>query len=323
MSSLDGRRRVAAPLAILVLLLVAACAGGAATADKGLTDVGAVASDGFEPAGPAAMPSAADEGSGAGARSSSGGSGGSAPLPSSGPLIVKTGTLDLQVADVDAALVKARTAVAGLGGFVSGSAESSSGRQPTASITYRIPAQQWDAALADLRKLASKVLGEKTEALEVTGQVLDLEARIANLKVTEAALQAIMAKATKISDVLAVQDQLTDVQGQIEQLSTQQAHLQDQASYGTLTVAFSMPVAEVEQAQQGWDPGTQLDQAVAQLVQLAQGGATLAIWLIIVALPFLLVLGLVLGFVLLIVRRVRPRRDPSMPLAGGETPPAS
>ncbi|MGH2466205.1 MAG: DUF4349 domain-containing protein [Candidatus Limnocylindrales bacterium] len=307
--------------AALIILIVAACAGGAAT----LENVGAPVSNGpaFLPGGPtdvSAAPSAASADAGSVGRSAAGGS---AALPSSGPLIVKTGTLQLQVDDVDAALVKARTAVAGVGGFVSGSQESTSSSQPTASITYRIPAQDWDAALIDLRKLARKVLGEKTQAVEVTGQVLDLQARIANLKVTEAALQAIMVRATKISDVLDVQNQLTTVQGQIEELSTQQAHLQDQTAYGTLTVGFEMPAAVVQQAQAGWDLGTQVDQAVAQLVELGQSAATVSIWLLIVGLPFLVVLIIGLAIVALLLRRFRPRPRSGLPLAGSDLPPSA
>jgi Domain of unknown function (DUF4349) len=306
-----------AALVAFVVVVVGACAGSSAilsTVGEPITNQGGSAAGVAGPAAPSAVSGPATGGSG---------SDNAAPLPSSGPLIVKTGSLQLQVDDVDAALVKARTLVAGFGGFVSGSQESTSGSQPTASITYRIPADQWDAALAKLRSLAKKVISEQTQAVEVTGQVLDLEARITNLKVTEVALQAIMAKAVKISDVLDVQQQLTTVQGQIEELSTQQAHLQDQAAYGTLTVGFEMPPAVVQQATQGWDLGSQVDQAVAQLVQLSQGLATLGIWLAIVGLPFLVVLAVALGIIAFLVRRFVPRRRSRMPMAGGDvSPPA-
>ncbi len=77
-----------------------------------------------------------------------------------------------------------------------------------------------------------------------------------------------MARATKISDVLAVESQLSDVQGQIEQLSTQQAHLKDQASLATLTVLFALPpTPETVVTSRGWDPGAQLDQASSALAR--------------------------------------------------------
>ena len=68
------------------------------------------------------------------------------------------------------------------------------------------------------RRPATKVVNERTQAVEVTGAVVDLEARIRNLRASEVALQDIAAKAVRVSDVLEVQAQLTAVRGQIEQL---------------------------------------------------------------------------------------------------------
>jgi uncharacterized small protein (DUF1192 family) len=243
--------------------------------------------------------------------------------------IVKTGTLTLEVAKLDDALSAARAAIAGLGGYVSGTNEANDGDRTQATIVYRIPAARWDEALQRLRGLASKVVGEQTEAVEVTGQVIDLEARIANLRATESALQGIMAKALKISDVLEVQSQLTAVQGEIEQLSAQKAHLEDQAALGTLSVSFAVTVPAVTVTREGWDPATEIDRALASLVAMLQGLASFGIWFAIVALPVVVALALVLAVALIVGRRLRigrPRSDllpPAAPPAGSPPAPAT
>jgi len=242
---------------------------------------------------------------------------GNAPLRDEAK-VVKTGTLDLEVADLDRALRDARTAIVGLGGYVSGSNWSNTGDRTWATIVYRIPAARWDDALDALHRLATKVVTEQTNAVEVTGQVLDLDARIRNLRVTEAALQAIMARATKISDILEVQQQLTAVREQIEQLSTEKAHLEDQAALGTLTVTYTVPVPAVTETTKGWDPAAEVDRALASLVGVLQGLASVGIWLAIVGLPILLALGLLVGLVLAFARRLRRRREPGT----GTLPPA-
>ena len=89
----------------------------------------------------------------------------------------------------------------------------------------------------------------------MTGQVVDLEARIKNLQASEIALQGIAERATKISDVLEVQAQLTDVRGQIEQLTAQLKDLNDRAGYATLTARFSRPDRGHEGRGQGLGPG--------------------------------------------------------------------
>jgi len=312
-------RRTAAVLsAAVIVLLVAACSSAAAPAERAaLSNVGTPVDAGQGE--PAAQPAPADANGGTDTQSATGGGTGTTTSDTEAAaaeqaLVVKTGTLDLQVTDVDAAVVRARTLISGFGGYVSGSEQSAKGDQPVASITYRIPADQWDAALNALRGLGTKVLSEKTDATEVTGQVIDLGARIQNLRVTETALQGIMAKATKISDILEVQGQLTNVQGQIEELTTEQTHLQQQAADGTLTVGFEAPVVAVTTATNDWNLGAQVDQAVAQLLQVGQGVATGLVWLGIVGLPFLLVLLIFVGLPLMVLRRRMARRPGGGPL---------
>jgi hypothetical protein len=223
-----------------------------------------------------------------------------------GPLIVRTGQLDLRVADLDAAVSAAERAVAAVGGYVAGSQRSGDGDQATASVIFRVPAARWTNALAALRAVGTKVLGEQTSSQEVTAQVVDLGARLANLRVTETALQGIMDRATKIPDVLAVQEQLTGVRGQIEELTAEQQTLENQAALATLTVTFAPPpVVAVTQVREGWDPASEIDQASATLVGLGQGLAGAGIWLLIVGLPVFLVVGMLALIGLLVVRHVR------------------
>jgi hypothetical protein len=225
-----------------------------------------------------------------------------------GPLIVRTGRLDLEVAVLDDALTAAEKAVAAAGGYVAASERRGDGETASALVTYRIPAERWEATLAAVRAVGSKVLAEQTSSDEVTAQVVDLGARLANLRATEAALQEIMTKATKIPDILEVQAQLTTVRQEIEQLAAQKASLEQRAALATLAVSFALPpVVAVTQVREGWDPASEVDRAAATLVGLGQGLASAAIWVGIVVLPLALLVLLGAGAAWLVVRRVRPR----------------
>jgi hypothetical protein len=234
--------------------------------------------------------------------------------------IIKTGTMTLQVASVPDALTTAAAKISALGGYVSGSQQSGDGDSVSASVTYRIPSDRWTDALAAMRSLGIKVVDEKTDTQDVTGQVVDLGARITNLQATERALQEIMTKATKISDVLAVQAELTKVRGDIEQATGEKQHLTEQAAFSTLTVGFGLkPEAAVVVSQQKFDPKSEVDKAAATMVDILQGLATAGIWFAIVWLPILLVLGLVTLVVLFVVRRGRPRGG-DVPGSGSQPP---
>ena len=236
--------------------------------------------------------------------------------------IVRTGTMELEVTDVPAALTAARDGIRAMGGYIGASETQAIDDSPIARITYRVPVDRWEDALDLLRGLTGnggKVVGENTNAVEVTGAVVDLEARIKNLHASEAALQGISARATRISDVLEVEAQLTNVRGQIEQLSAQLKQLSDQASYATLTASFSTPVVAVQVATDRWEPAKVVDQATASLVDIIQGLTTAGIWFGIVWLPVLLLIGAAVGVTIFVLRRVGiriGRRPGDAPAAG-------
>ena len=236
--------------------------------------------------------------------------------------IIRTGTIELEVKDVPAALLTARDGIRAMGGYVGASRTQNVEDRPLAQITYRIPADRWEDALDLLRNLngqTTKLVSEQTQAVEVTGQIVDTEARIRNLRASETALQGIATNAVRISDVLEVEQQLTNVRGQIEQLSAQLAELNDRAGYATLTATFSVPVVAVEVATRGWEPGVVVDEASASLLDMLQALTTAGIWFAIVWLPILLVLGVVIAAGIWMGRRlglIRRRPTGDLPLAG-------
>ncbi|HET7029682.1 MAG TPA: DUF4349 domain-containing protein [Candidatus Limnocylindrales bacterium] len=219
--------------------------------------------------------------------------------PAPGLLIVHTGTLAIRVPAIPAAIDRISAVVGDAGGFVATSKATGNGAEASATLEVRIPAAAWDPALTTLRGLGT-VLDQEIGSDEVTGQVVDLDARVANLRATEAALQAIMAKAAKIDDILAVQEQLTDTRGQIEELVAKAAALRDAAAFGSLTLTLSVPApaatpTPVASRPPLWDPGRDAELAGGKLVRIGQVGTTAAIWLAIVGIPIVLSLAIGLG----------------------------
>jgi hypothetical protein len=221
-------------------------------------------------------------------------------------LIIKTGQITIQVGAIGPAIQKVTEQIVGLGGYASGSTRSGKGEDASASVTFRVPANRWEAALAAARGAGDDVLDEQTETADVTGDVVDLKARIRNLQATEAALQTVMTRASAIKDILEVQARLTDVQGEIEQLSSKAADLEGRAAYSTLTLNARMRPAPVIARQEArFDPGREAEGATAQLVGILQHVATVGIWVGIVWLPILVVLSILGGIGFVITRRAR------------------
>ena len=321
----DGidRRKPFAVLVVMVVVAIAALVMLGAQTSRILSTVGASVSDqGGGNYGGAAEPGPGQPGVDSGDSGDSGsdsngnGGGGSAAgepvsanlLDAARPdlLIIKTGEVSIQAAAIGQVVEKVTQQIVALGGYASGSTRSGKGNEASASVTFRVPANQWEAALADARSAGEDVLDEQTETVDVTGDVVDLKARIRNLQATEAAFQAIMTKATAIDDILSVQSELTEVRGEIEQLSSKAADLEARAVYSTLTVNVlprSTPVISAQEAR--FDPGREAEGATAQLVAILQHVATVGIWVSIVWLPVLAVLGLFGGVGFVVFRRAR------------------
>jgi hypothetical protein len=228
--------------------------------------------------------------------------------------IIKTGEVTVQVADVAATVGRVRAFVLELGGYVGGS-QAGAGDEG-ATLTLRIPAARFDDALERLRRLDGEVVAEATRESDVTRQVIDLDARIANLESSEASYRVLLERAERIDDVLAVQARLDGVRGEIEQLEAQLQEIEGDADLSTLTVSLVPAPAPIETVTTTWDPKGEVDGAVASLVGIGQGLLNAVIWFGIVWLPVLLVLGIVALLALRGVLEVRRR----LPVTG--EPPA-
>lgn len=270
-------RQTSWPIAVVVAVLVgmlAACGIGAAPASAPRGDV--------------------DEQAGSADREATGplfGSGEDAPPEAqiAERRIIKIGEMTLRVEAVGVAIGQVRALATELDGFVSGS--QSSGEEDYATLTLRVPADSFDAALDRLRELAIEVVAEATREEDVTTTLIDLEARIRNLEASERQYRELIDRAETVEDILAVQRRLDEVRGEIEQLTTQLEHLNRQASLATLTVTVVGPERPVEAVTMSFDPKATFDHALAALVGIGQTVVSAAIWFAIVWLPVLLVLA--------------------------------
>lgn len=151
--------------------------------------------------------------------------------------VVKTGSLDLQVSrgQVQATVVKLVSLTTGLNGYVSQSRTDNELGSPEGEVTLRIPADHFEIAVNRAESFGH-VTSLTTNAHDVTGQYVDLGARLAALQRTRSTYLTILGRASTIGSTLEVQQQVNEVQQQIDQLQGQLKVLRNQSADGTLTV---------------------------------------------------------------------------------------
>jgi hypothetical protein len=216
--------------------------------------------------------------------------------------IIKTGEITVEVDNVAETTGAVRALALELDGYISSSFQGEF--EESATLTMRIPADRFDDAIAAVHDLGGDVKSEATREEDVTAAVVDIEARLTNLRAAEVEYRELMDRAERIEDILAIQNQLFQVRGEIEAMQAQLEYYTDQADMATLTVSV-IPGA-VEQATTDFDAGAIVQQAVAQLVGFGQWLLGAAIWFVIVGLPALVVLGIALFVGFRVLRRISP-----------------
>ena len=220
-----------------------------------------------------------------------------------GRMIISTAQLTLIVNDVATTLEEVWRLVERFQGYT---VQSKSYRTATdnlaASVTIRVPSERFGEALAELRKLAWKVQSESTSGEDVTDQYVDLEARLRAQKATEEELLALLREVRqsegnaqeKAEAILSIYQRLGEVRTQIEQIQGQMQYLEKMSAMATITLELLPREPEVEKpvVEEGFNPLRTLRDAARVLVQVLQGLVNVLIWVAVVALPFWVVLGL-------------------------------
>ena len=233
--------------------------------------------------------------------------------------IIKTGEITVEVDNVAETTGAVRALALRLDGYISSSFQGDF--EESATLTLRIPADRFDEAITAIHELDGEVKAEATRDEDVTAAVVDIEARLTNLQAAEQEYRKLLDRAEKIEDILAIQNQLFQVRGEIEAMQAQLKYLNDQAAMATLTVTVIPVPQPVEQATEDFDPAAIVQEAVASLVSFGQWLVTAGIWLLIVGLPALIVLGIALFIVYRVVRRLAPHRTKRA--SPGSEPPAT
>jgi hypothetical protein len=217
-----------------------------------------------------------DEGSGGADYGAQGAS--ATTLPDIGPAVIKTAKIQIEVEeDTFQESVQAAIAVAERhGGFV---LESQVGGRDegTGSVVLRIPAEQFEAALGELKDIAvdGGVQSERISGQDVSQEFVDLNSRLRNFEAQEEVLLGLMEKAATVSDSIRVQRELTNVQLEIEQLRGRLNFLEDQTQFSTITlgmneagVAKPKPAGTIDKA---WDQAKEAFGAVVSAVIISTG----------------------------------------------------
>ena len=154
--------------------------------------------------------------------------------------VVRTGTMELTVEDVDASATDVRRLAADAGGFVAD--EQVRARDEEVDLTVRVPADRFDGVRGAIAELGD-VAEQKVEARDVTAEVVDVESRIASLRASVVRVRGLLAQSGDVAQLALVEGELARREAELEALLGQQRVLRDQVDLATLTVHMSQDAA--------------------------------------------------------------------------------
>jgi hypothetical protein len=218
-----------------------------------------------------------------------------------GNRIVRTATVDLEVGTgtLDETIDRATAVVTRAEGTYVGSSTSVPGEGPASGeVTFRVPVDAFETILRQLKGLGT-YRGEKSSTEDVTTRYVDLRAQLTAWRAQERVYLRLLGRARSIGDVIAVQNQLQQVQSNIERLQGQVNHLEDQSSFSTIVLNLTEPGAGGAAQPRG-----RLERAWAT----ALDGLGVMAATALVALVWLAPVAVLAGLVLLLLRAVRRPR---------------
>lgn len=162
--------------------------------------------------------------------------------------IIKESNLRYETQDLEATYQQIIVSVKKNKAYVQSDAEGKDYNSLYRTITVRIPNTNFDAFLADVGKGVAYFDRKEISAQDVTAEFIDIEARLKAKKTLEARYLELLSKATKVSEILEIEKQLSVIREEIEAKEGQLKYLQNRVSLSTVTIEFYKKVANAEDA---------------------------------------------------------------------------
>jgi hypothetical protein len=303
-----GLRRAAVGVALVATVVAAGCSAdgsGDSAAGGGGGSEAQVAPAADRAAGGQDQAAAGQAGTaGAAAPAGKGGAGQAAAevrLVDLGNRIVRTANVDLEVGEGELNQVvneATDVVVRAKGIYVGSSTAVPAGEPASGQVTFRVPVDAFEPVLRQLKGLGT-YRGEESSTDDVTTQYVDLTGQLAAWRAQERVYLRLLDRARSVTDVIAVQNQLQQVQSNIERLQGQLKHLEDQSSFSTIVLRLTEPGAGGPVAPQG---------RLARAWATAVNGLGVMAAAVLVAVVWLIPVAVLAGLVLLGVRALRRPR---------------
>ena len=220
-----------------------------------------------------------------------------APTEQADRMVVQETNMSMLVKDVSQTLSELEKQAVAAGGYMVNKSISKPEGAANGYISVRVPIEKRESVLESFRGLGVKVVSENVGGSDVTDQYVDIEGRIASLNKTKAKIEAVLEQATKVSDLMDVQMQLSSIEQQIDSYKGQQKYLEQTAKLTLISVNLSTDELSLPYApDSSWRPAVVFKNSVRSMMGALRGIGNVIIWLVAYAPIWLLAIGAIYLF---------------------------
>ncbi|MDD3388185.1 MAG: DUF4349 domain-containing protein [Prevotella sp.] len=152
--------------------------------------------------------------------------------------ITKTGDINFETKDIVKTKSAIQKQVKALKGYIESDEISTYDERKSNTLTIRIPSSSFDTLINNVAEQATKIDSREVRLSDVTEEYIDLDKRLKTKKELEVRYIQLLQKATKVEEILKIEEQMGKLREDIESTEGRFRYLNGQVDYSTLNVTF-------------------------------------------------------------------------------------
>jgi hypothetical protein len=152
--------------------------------------------------------------------------------------IIKNANLRFETDDLIKTNAKIQASVKKLNATIQSDAEEKEYKTNTRRLLVRIPSKNFEDFITEISKGVGYFDTKEISSQDVTEEFIDIESRLKTKKVLESRYLELLKKANKISEILEIEKQISEIREEIESKEGRLKYLNSQVSMSSVSIKF-------------------------------------------------------------------------------------
>ena len=228
--------------------------------------------------------------------------------------IIKSSQLSLETAKFNDVINSLEDMVKSYGGYIASSSIDAEGINNNyqclrfASYEINVPSDKLDDFLDESSKLAT-VRNKSTSAEDITAQYYDNESRLKSLQIQEERYLEILKTATEVKDIIEIENALTDVRYEIENLTTCLNKISNLVDMATVNINIQEVSQETVAQSVPKTLGEKISSSFVNSLKKIKEFSINTVIFIIAAIPYLIIISILLVLSLGIYKAIKNKKS--------------